>query len=166
MTGWIRKYQYTALKSKGISIFGAFLVLTAAGWEFFQLLTAAASVESIPEDLLIVILKQGSAQVFIFLVAGFRLYVLGVAVTARYATIVFTWVICSVSLFLYWASSINLWTCYFADPNSLVCHIYDMSRADVLAGVAPLFLLCSAIRFIVTLFVASFKKLDELDPYC
>jgi len=120
----------------------------------------------IPTDMFPNITWDLVAHVAVAVVCLYRVIALVRLPGGSYPSLIFSGVMCTTVLLVYWADHINLWTCYLAAPESLICNIFVSGRPDVLAGFAPLYAILGAVRTAVLAFFATFMNTNEFHSHC
>ena len=156
MKDWCSRYKGIVIRLRHLAIVGNCFLIFSAAWELWWMGWALSSVDSIASDLWPYIIWNNVAALLVVGLCIFRVLALGRMIEIGFNWLSFSGLFLSCLLLVYWADSINLWTCYIYDPGSLACFIFDMGRADVLAAIGPIYVGIAIFRNIVVFTISRF----------
>ncbi len=164
MSSWYIRFQHCFYQSRYFSVLGNALVLLVCLREIWWVGNIIfASSEFFHDDMIPIIVWDCSALIVVTLIALFRVVALIRMQAIRFISILLSGILMSATLLIYWANSVNFWTCYISDPNALICHIYVSGRPDLLAGIGMLYVIVGLTKNIAIGIAALFTDLDERD---
>lgn len=164
MRDWFHRYKLLNVRTRYFSVVGNCIVLFFAARELVWMGSTLATFGPIPTDMFPNITWDLVAHVAVAIFCLYRVIALVRPPRGSYPSLIFSGVMCTIVLLVYWADHINLWTCYLAAPESLICNTFVSGRPDVLAGIAPSYAILGTVRVFVLSFLVTFQKSHDLDP--
>ncbi len=165
MRDWFHRYKMLNVRTRYFSVIGNCVVLFLAAREIVWMGSTLATFGPIPNDMFPYITWDLFAHVAVAIFCLYRVIALVRLPGGSYPSLIFSGVMCTIVLLVYWADHINLWTCYLAAPESLICNVFVSGRPDVLAGIAPLYAILGVVRTGVLALFATFLKPNEFDSH-